>query len=507
MSISQRLNLKQSQSMVMTPQLQQSIKLLQLTTAELISYIDEELEKNPFLQEDGDDADRAADNGEDYTSQPEGKDTETTLFETAQASHSEEATPIVEGEDGSNVWDDGTVSSAVYEGNENLTYSGTTRRDNSFDNNDSGLENIAGNGVSLREHIEDQINIEIESEAERIIALYLTDQLDESGYLTIDLEDARKSLQCNKKTIENVLKTLQGFDPAGIFARDLSECLALQLKDRNHFDPAIEMLLANLDLLAEGNFKALQRRCEVSEEDLQDMIKEVRALNPKPASGFMTDTVQIMQPDVFLKRSPDDGWIVEVNNEALPRLLVNRRYYAQVESQLNDDSNSKKYLSEQINTANWLIKALDQRANTILKVTTEIVAQQDKFLRHGIQYLKPLVLNDIAEKVEMHESTVSRVINGKFMATHIGVFELKYFFSSSVQSHGGGDDVSSKTVKHLIKELIDSEPSDKTYSDDTLVKLLSDKGINIARRTVMKYRESMGIGSSVERRRAKKLQG
>lgn len=502
MAPSQRLDIRQSQSMVMTPQLQQSIKLLQMTTTELVSFLDQELEKNPFLDEDTPDNDTT--DAEESAKQNDGAD-ESTLFESPEAATPKDK-PLVEGEDQSDVWDDGTVSSAVYEGEETLSYANIgSGMGGSSSGNDVSFDEYTESEKSLREHIADQIFLEIHDPVHRMIALYLSEQLDESGYLSVDLNDVQKILKCEKAVLDHVVEMLQGFDPAGIFARNLSECLALQLKDRNHFDPAIDLLLKNLDLLAEGNLKALQKRCDVNEEDLHDMIREIRSLNPKPATGFARDVVQVMQPDIFLRKIPEQGWQVELNSDALPRVLVNLRYYAQIEHEISKEEDGKKFLSEQLQTANWLVKALDQRANTILKVATEIVAQQDEFLQYGIQYLKPLVLTDIAEKIEMHESTVSRVINGKFMATHIGVFELKYFFSSSIASHHGGEDVSSRTVKHIIKELIDNEPDNKPLSDDTLVKMLADKGIKLARRTVTKYREAMNIGSSVDRRRAKKL--
>jgi RNA polymerase sigma-54 factor len=311
-------------------------------------------------------------------------------------------------------------------------------------------------------------------------------------------------LQCDYQQIESVLKILQGFDPAGIFARDLAECLSLQLKEKNRLDPAMQMLLANLDLFAKRDFKSLCKICGVDEEDLSEMCDEIKALNPKPGNIFSSEHVQVLYPDVFLKKGEKGKWHLELNSEALPKVLVNRRYYSEVESQLKDKE-SKKFLSEQYNTANWLVKALDQRANTILKVATEIVSQQDNFFRYGIHHIKPLVLSDIAQGIEMHESTVSRVINGKYIATHMGVYELKYFFSSSVSSSSGGEDVSSKRIKFMIKGLIDNENSKAILSDDKIAAMLKSTGVDVARRTVMKYREAMNIPSSVQRRRDKNL--
>jgi RNA polymerase sigma-54 factor len=479
------LGIKQSQNMAMTPQLQQSIKMLQLTSTELIPFITQQVEENPFL-------DNMEESKEEHDALPD-----------QDLAENREEPPAAQTAEGGNVWGDDEISPAVYDGDSQI-YSGANKGSrNDFSESSYGIENLSESAKTLREHVSDQINICITDTAQRLIAVHLTDMLDESGYLISDLVPLSEALQCDYQQIEDVLKILHKFDPVGVFARDLSECLALQLKEKNRFDPAMQALLANLDLFAKRDFKALCKICGVDEEDLAEMCEEIKALNPKPGNIFSSEHIQVLYPDVFLKKGEGGKWLLELNNEALPKLLVNRRYYAQIEKQVTDKE-SKKFLSEQYTAANWLVKALDQRANTILKVATEIVAQQDNFFRYGIHHIKPLVLSDIAQGIEMHESTVSRVINGKYIATHIGVYELKYFFSSAVTSSSGGEDVSSKRIKFMIKDLIDKENPGEILSDDKIAILLKADGVEVARRTIMKYREAMNIPSSVQRRREKR---
>lgn len=471
------LQAKQTQNMVMTPQLQQSIKMLQLATVDLAAYISQQLEENPFL---------------------ENADSQVEIVE-----ETKESTEINELET-ENVWSDDEVSPAVYDSESHIYSRVGKGASSSFTDNEQGIDQVSAGEKTLRENVIDQINIDIHEPVQRMIAVHLADMLDESGYITSDFEPLSKTLKCEYKQIGDVLAMVQKFYPAGIFARDLAECLALQLKERNRFDPAMEALLGNLDLFAKREFKELCRICGVDEEDLRDMCEEIKALNPKPGSIFSSEHVQIVQPDVYLKKGEKGNWQLELNNEVLPKVLVNRKYYSEIEAEIKD-KDGRKFLSEQYNTANWLIKALDQRANTILKVATEIVVQQDEFFRKGIHYLRPLILSDIAQSIEMHESTVSRVINGKYIATAMGLYELKYFFSSSVASTSGGEDISSKKIKFIIKELIDNEKPSAILSDDKLASILKAKGIDVARRTVMKYREAMKIPSSVQRRREKRL--
>jgi RNA polymerase sigma-54 factor len=302
--------------------------------------------------------------------------------------------------------------------------------------------------------------------------------------------------------VEAVLAIVQGFDPPGVCARNLTECLAIQLKERNRFDPAMAALVAHLDLLAKRDLAALRRLCGVSEEDLTDMIAEIRQLNPKPGLAFGSTLVQPIVPDVFVRPGPDGGFLIELNSDTLPKVLVNQSYHSAVARTAKNEKD-KTYLADCLQTATWLIRALDQRAKTILKVATEIVRQQDGFFVHGVQHLRPLNLKTIADAISMHESTVSRVTANKYMATNRGIFELKYFFTSAIAAADGGDAHSAEAVRHRIRQLIDAESPEQVLSDDTIVEKLREAGIDIARRTVAKYREAMRIASSVQRRREK----
>jgi RNA polymerase sigma-54 factor len=336
----------------------------------------------------------------------------------------------------------------------------------------------------------------------RMIGQYLIDMVDESGYLAGDLDAIADKLGARRSDVELVLAVLQTFDPAGVCARNLTECLAIQLKERDRYDPAMQMLVEHLDLLAKRDLAGLRRLCGVNEEDLVDMIAEIRSLNPKPGLAFGSTTVQPIVPDVFVRAAPDGTWQVELNSDTLPKVLINQRYYAQV-SKTSRSDNEKAYIADCLQTATWLVRALDQRAKTILKVSSEIVRQQDGFFTKGVQYLRPLNLKTVADAIGMHESTVSRVTANKYMATSRGIFELKYFFTSAIASADGGEAHSAEAVRHRIRQLIEDEKIEDVLSDDTIVEKLRAAGIDIARRTVAKYREAMRIPSSVQRRREK----
>lgn len=507
MALAPRLDLRQSQSLVMTPQLQQAIKLLQFSNFELADYIEEELQENPMLErQDGNsDAQDALSEPVQEESNPESgelKDidfTDTSSYEIPEA-------PAV---DYDNLYnnDSGPEVQPQAPTQENLSSPAFAEtggnRSNDFSTPGGGFELTISDNPSLRDHLNGQLAIDIEHPVDKLIGIHLIDIIDESGYITGGLEAIAERLDCSLERVERTLLQMQQFEPSGIFARDLSECLALQLKDRNRYDPAMEVLLANLTLLAERRHSDLCRLCGVDNDDLVDMIAEIQALDPKPALAFDPGLVQPIVPDVLM-RARSGGWIIELNPDSLPRVLVNNSYYAEI-SRNAQGKEEKRYITDHFQSANWLVKALDQRANTILKVATELIKQQDAFFQKGVQYLKPLVLRDIAEAIEMHESTVSRVTTNKFMATPRGIYELKYFFTSSIHSTGGGDAISAESVRHQIKAFIDAEDPNKILSDDKLVKLLKAEGIDIARRTVAKYREAMRISSSVQRRREKSL--
>jgi RNA polymerase sigma-54 factor len=299
-----------------------------------------------------------------------------------------------------------------------------------------------------------------------------------------------------------VLAVLQTFEPSGVCARNLTECLAIQLKERDRYDPAMRALVEHLGLLAKRDLAGLRRLCGVNEEDLADMIAEIRTLNPKPGLAFGSTTVQPIVPDVFVRTAPDGTRQVELNSDTLPKVLINQRYYTQVSKTSRNDK-EKTYITDCLQTATWLVRALDQRAKTILKVSSEIVRQQDGFFAKGVQHLRPLNLKTVADAISMHESTVSRVTANKYMATSRGIFELKYFFTSAIAAADGGESHSAEAVRHRIRQLIDDERAEDVLSDDTIVEKLRDAGIDIARRTVAKYREAMRIPSSVQRRREK----
>jgi RNA polymerase sigma-54 factor len=293
------------------------------------------------------------------------------------------------------------------------------------------------------------------------------------------------------------------FDPVGLFATDLRSCLAAQLAERNRLDPAMATLLDNLEALGRRDLKRLQAVCEVDAEDLADMIDEIRALDPKPATGYDAAAPLPIVPDVLMRPAPNGDWILELNPETMPRLLVAESFHAKV--LLKAPKSDRPFLSEKLASANWLVKSLHQRAQTILKVSSEVMRQQDGFLRRGVGHLRPLILRDIAEAVEMHESTVSRVTANKYIATPRGLFELKYFFTTAIAATAGGESHSAEAVRHRIRHMVAAETAHSILSDDAIVAALRREGVDIARRTVAKYRDALRIPSSVQRKREKSV--
>ena len=484
----QRLDLRQSQSLVMTPQLQQAIKLLQMSSQELQEFVDQEIESNPLLE-------RAGDEGVAESDGPVDTDFAAPISDLTDLTGSDRDftdTDHALDTDFDNVWTGG--ESGMWQ---------ESAGNRSFGDDDwPGLEQTLTRQPDLREHLVDQVRVSFSSMVDQLIAYALIDGLNEAGYLAIELSAVAAMMGCAVEDVARVLDKVQHFEPAGVFARDLRECLMLQLRDRNRYDPCIAILLDHLPLLAERKLDALKKLCRVDDEDLRDMIADIRALEPKPARTFVMVRVETMIPDVLVRPSRDGGWAIELNPDALPKLLLNRSYYTEISSSVKDRG-GKDYLAEKWQSASWLMKALDQRAQTILKVSAEIIRQQDGFFREGVRRLRPLILRDIAEAVQMHESTISRVTTNKYMATPRGIFELKFFFTAAIPSADGGASHAAEAAKHHIKTLIDGEISGKILSDDQIVDLLRDQGIDIARRTVAKYREAMRIPSSVQRRRDK----
>lgn len=502
MVLGPRLDQRQSQSLVMTPQLQQAIKLLQMSNIELTEFVEQELEQNPMLERDeGDRRDDPGPEGEEQAEDGASQETpalEDIDFNAAEPAEIPEARALDAELDNTYTNDGGSdVEAPAFEGGSYKESGG-----GGFDGLSPDLEQTLSEQISLRDHLMAQIGIDIPDPVDRLIGSHLIDLLDEAGYIHEELDGVAELLGCEVARVEAALKVMQQLDPPGMFARSLKECLALQLQDLDRFDPCMQALVDNLELLAGRNLSELARVCHVDSEDLADMVQELKALNPKPATAFDLAISQPITPDVLMRAKPGGGWLIELNSETLPRVLVNNHYHAQVLGKAQDRKD-KTYIIDQFQSANWLVKSLHQRATTILKVATELVAQQDMFFRLGVQHLKPLVLRDIAEAIEMHESTVSRVTSNKYMATPRGIYELKYFFTSSIGSTHGGDAHSAESVRFRIKTLIDGELPKKILSDDKIVVLLKAEGMDIARRTVAKYRESMRIPSSVQRRRDK----
>ncbi len=514
MALSQRLDLRHSQSLVLTPQLQQAIKLLQLNNVELTEYVEGELGQNPLLErDDGEGPATLEAVSQDNLLRHE---TEAAAPERGQDTAERAATETLPsaGDDPNDVDYDNNWSSAGIDETEGVSAMGAgagelagwrTTGGYGGDGDEFGLEHTLSEAKTLREHLLDQTSIEIAEPADRLIAAHLIDMVDAAGYLSGPLEPLAEQLGCSGEAVLGVLERLQRLDPAGVFARDLKECLALQLRDRNRYDPCMEALLAHLPMLAQRDFAGLRRVCGVDDDDLGEMIAEIKALNPKPGEAYEPPLDQPVVPDVIVRRGPDGSWAIELNTDTLPRVLVNNAYFAEVSHRTAKDKKAKEYLSDCLQSANWLVRSLHQRATTILKVATEIVRQQDRFLEHGVQHLRPLVLRDIADAIGMHESTVSRVTSNKFVATPRGIFELKYFFTAAIASAGGGEAHSAEAVRDRIKRLIDAEPPAAVLSDDRIVELLRDDGVDIARRTVAKYREALRIPSSVQRRRDKAM--
>ncbi|MDJ0949425.1 MAG: RNA polymerase factor sigma-54 [Alphaproteobacteria bacterium] len=510
MAVTPRLDLRQSQSLVMTPQLQQAIKLLQFNNLELASYIETQLEQNPLLKREEPGEGAAVEPAQDR--EAGGQDSESDSTDMPDSAEMASAEHMVEGQDApldmnyEGEWEDGPGSADPADtlgSGAGLGGGGSSSR-SQMEGGDADLEEMVARPVSLRDHLIEQVETELEDPVDRLIAVGLIDLLDDAGYVSGPLDELAESLGCALARVEEVLARMQRFEPTGICALDLKECLALQLQERNRFDPAMQALVENLDLLARREAAQLMKLCKVDAEDLADMVAEIRTLNPKPALAFDAALAQPVTPDVFL-RARNGSWVLELNTENLPRVLVDGQYYARVSREVRDKK-EKDYIAECYQSANWLVRALHQRATTILRVAQEIVRQQDAFFVHGVQQLRPLVLRDIADAIEMHESTVSRVTSNKYIATPRGLFELKYFFTSAIASHTGDTLYSAEAVRHRIRSLIENESPRAVLSDDGIADILKKEGLDIARRTVAKYRESMRIPSSVQRRREKAMQ-
>jgi RNA polymerase sigma-54 factor len=507
MSLSPKLLLRQSQSLVMTPQLMQAIKLLQLSSMDLQTYIATEIEQNPLLERaEGDagpieaEANEAGDGGGDLPPAETGEVSDGDWMETSLPESRADIEERMDTDLGNVFQDEAPMAMGGGESYTASAWSGVGAGGES--EGDNSLESFASSDLSLTDYLEAQLALVTADAAQRFIGRSIIDCVDETGYLTEPLSEIAERLAIPLAQAEGVLKMIHAMDPPGIGARSLEECLSIQLRERDRFDPAMAALVKNLDLLAKRDMQQLKKICGVDGEDLTEMIAEIRQLTPKPGLAFGGLPVQSVIPDVIVRAAPDGTWHIELNAETLPRVLVNQTYYAKV-SRTAKKPGEKAFLAECLQTANWLTRSLEQRARTILKVSSEIVRQQDAFLTHGVHFLRPMNLRAVADAISMHESTVSRVTANKYIATPRGTFEMKYFFTAAIASTGRAEAHSAEAVRHRIKEMIEAELVADVLSDDAIVQALRDSGVDIARRTVAKYREAMGIASSVQRRREK----
>lgn len=494
MALTPKLEIRQSQSLLMTPQLRQAINLLQLSNIELNELVEQELNNNPLLEREEDKLLATDDNFpltiDDFNNQGNAD------------GENEEFTPDIEYD---NQFDDSGSDCEGYNQDTSFDWSDYNQHKSNLDTNDFDyFEKKLSGQPSLFQIIEEQINLRFQSNRDKIIARLLSEQLDDAGYFRGNIALLAATLNTEPQKIEIILNQLKGFEPSGIFSQNLAECLAIQLRDRNRFDPAMECLLNHLELLGNRQYKELKKICNVTDEDLASMIDDIKALNPKPAASYHQDNIAYIIPDVYVRRLKDGSYHIELNTLSLPRLLINHQYVSEIKNQSASSKEAKRYLKENLNHASFLMKALHQRATTILRVSEEIVKQQRDFFENGLDYLKPMTLKDIAYNLEMHESTVSRVTNRKYMQTPRGLFELKYFFSQAAGTYTGNEETSTLTIKHRIKQLISEEDSSNILSDDKLVELLAREGIKIARRTVAKYREAQNIPTSAQRKRQKR---
>ena len=470
MQLNQRVNIKHSQSIVMTPQLRQAIKLLQFSNLELSSYIEEEIEKNPFLENKKNDILARSDNSK------------------LQKTNNNES-----------FTDDNDKDNQRWEEKFH-----NKQRSNSFDDISSLEDRIAEPKKNLRTHLMEQILLDIPEGLERKVAILLLDLIEPSGWIKLDIDQFAIKNNIQKEYILKVLEKLQKLEPTGVFSRNLGECLRLQLKEKGLFNESIEIITNNLEYLAKGEIQKLCKLAKVNEEKLSEYVNTIKRLNPKPAITFSDDDFRIDPPDVVIEKTKK-GWKVELNKSTLPAIKIEEGLAEKVKGDIKKNENDKKFVSEAFNSAKWLLRAIEQRNSTTLKVAVEILKKQKEFFKNGPGHLKPLVLRNVASSIGMHESTVSRVTRSKLLQTPWGLFQMKDFFSSSVGPNENEEAHSAKTVRTLLKDIISTEKSNRPYSDEKLSILFKEKGVFVARRTVAKYREMLKIPSSAERKRLMRL--
>ena len=494
MALAPRIQARQSQQLAMTPQLQQAIKLLRLSNIELAAFVEEQLEKNPLLERGTGEENRRGEGAAEKEAIDYG---EVSLDAPGRAASDMDAPTDALDPDAAPARD--TLQPADVGGSVDWNQAGPGGSFAATADFDAAAN--TAEVPTLSDHLRAQLGLAGLGKADRAVADALIGWVDAAGYLRESASELAEKLGTDAARIEGVLGVLRGLEPAGVFARDLAHCLSLQLADQDALDAPMQALVANLPLLARHELAKLKRLCGVSRDELSARIERLRRLDPKPGARFASDAAATIAPDVFVRETPDGGWAVELNSATLPRVLVNHRYAREIASAGAGDAGAREFVSECRDNASWLVKSLDQRAKTILKVSTEIVRHQDEFFLHGVDRLRPLKLAQIADAIGMNESTVSRVTTNKFMATPRGTFELKYFFTTAIAASGSGEGVSAEAVRHKIQILISEERADSVLSDDAIVARLRDQGVTLARRTVAKYRDQMGVPSSSVRRR------
>jgi RNA polymerase sigma-54 factor len=495
MALGPRLDLRQTQSLVMTPQLQQAIKLLAASNLEIETFIAEALEANPLLDTGG------VSDGEPERVElapPPGEDAPADELMLRGAGEGDAPLDL---DPGALDRDFDTGDGAARSAGDAEWGAAAGSGGDSGDAPD--WEQLRAAEVTLAEHLDAQIGTLTDDPRAAFIMRHIIGLLDEAGYLATPIIEVAGDLGVDLTEAEAALALVQSLDPTGVGARDLAECIAIQAREADRYDPCMAALIANLNLVARGEIERLKRLCQVDDEDFADMLRELRSYNPRPGLAFAPSATSSVVPDILLTANAGGGWDIALNEETLPRLIVNRGYFLELSTGAPDPA-AQVWLKEKLADANWLIRALDQRQKTILKTAAEIVKHQDGFFRRGVAELRPLTLREVAEQIGMHESTVSRVTSNKYLACPRGTFELKYFFTSGVAS-ADGEGASSAAIKARIKALIDAETAKNILSDQQLAEMLQKEGFDLARRTVAKYREAIGLGSSAERRRAKKL--
>ena len=485
MQLSQSVKLKQKQSLVMTPQLQQAIKLLQLSNLELTQHLQEQVDENPFLELHEPKNSENSSEPAKGTSDDVQADAETTEPNVELSSMSESAA-LAEDPTAHSDFENRFDTSIV-----DAPRTGSMAA--SFDGDFDAISNVSSKD-GFYPNLFKQLNLTIEDPRERLIAGHFVNALEPTGWIGMSVAEIAAASGSSEEEAEAVLDQLQTFEPTGLFARDLVDCLRLQLIEQGLFSDDFAILLGNLELLGRGEIKRLARLLEGTADDVMEMLKIIRTLNPKPGEFLGIDQLEMPSPDVIVRRR-SDGWAVELNRSTLPAVVINEDYAEMLEKRrLNEDA--KNYSVGALNNARWLKRAVEQRNSTTLKISAEIIHQQTDFLDKGLDYLKPLSLRDVAQAVGMHESTVSRVTTGLLIATPRGGMPLKSFFSVNIASRDSENDTSAAAVRNMVKRLISQEQPGKPLSDEAISKMISDQGIDLARRTVAKYREMLNIPSS-----------